>query len=397
MFQIRTSKVADLPILVDIWRRAVRATHHFLSEEDFREIETFVSEKYIPHTEVLVATNRQGKPVGFMFMGLSRAHIDTLFIDPDQRGNGIGKMLIAHAERISGPLTVDVNEQNQQAVGFYLRMGFTETRRSAVDDGGRPYPLLHLKTPIPIPVWKPIDHEFSDLIDDVITSLPMRLPGLIHGIYLYGSVARGNATKARSDLDLSIILSREPNESEKAALENERKRLESDHSEVSKIDFDLGVLSEVLSLNSTDSWGYWLKHCCRCIWGVDLSSEFPVFFPSRKIAEAVNAGYRDVVENYVNRIDRTESPEQIRRLKREASRKIVRATQVLRSNDDTNWPANLEDYYQAFSEEYPERALELRYFLDQAISPDEEISSFASRATCFVAWLAAEHAASQNS
>lgn len=40
--------------------------------------------------------------------------------------------------------TVDVNEQNTQAVGFYARAGFTVTGRSPVDDEGRPYPLLHL-------------------------------------------------------------------------------------------------------------------------------------------------------------------------------------------------------------------------------------------------------------
>jgi len=39
---------------------------------------------------------------------------------------------------------VDVNEQNDQAVGFYRKMGFTETGRSPTDDDGRPYPLLHM-------------------------------------------------------------------------------------------------------------------------------------------------------------------------------------------------------------------------------------------------------------
>jgi putative acetyltransferase len=52
--------------------------------------------------------------------------------------------MIAYAKQ-RGALTVDVNEQNTQGVGFYRHLGFVETGRSETDDQGRPYPLLHLK------------------------------------------------------------------------------------------------------------------------------------------------------------------------------------------------------------------------------------------------------------
>lgn len=41
-------------------------------------------------------------------------------------------------------LSVDVNEQNPQAVGFYLHYGFVQTGRSPLDGEGRPFPLLHM-------------------------------------------------------------------------------------------------------------------------------------------------------------------------------------------------------------------------------------------------------------
>ncbi|WP_267461661.1 GNAT family N-acetyltransferase [Klebsiella pneumoniae] len=40
--------------------------------------------------------------------------------------------------------TTNVNEQNEQAVGFYQKMGFRVTGRSETDDLGQPYPLLNL-------------------------------------------------------------------------------------------------------------------------------------------------------------------------------------------------------------------------------------------------------------
>ncbi|TMD66902.1 MAG: GNAT family N-acetyltransferase [Chloroflexi bacterium] len=44
-----------------------------------------------------------------------------------------------------GATTVDVNEQNDQALGFYLRMGFVVVGRSELDSNGKPYPLLHMR------------------------------------------------------------------------------------------------------------------------------------------------------------------------------------------------------------------------------------------------------------
>lgn len=141
--RIRLSTPFDTAVLADIWRASVRATHDFLLEADFREIDTLVSEHYLPATRVWMALDEAGRACGFL--GLSGAHVDALFIDPASRGQGAGRRLLAHAESIAGRLTVDVNEQNLQALGFYRHMGFTATGRSPTDDAGRPYPLLHMR------------------------------------------------------------------------------------------------------------------------------------------------------------------------------------------------------------------------------------------------------------
>ncbi|MCC2974935.1 acetyltransferase [Massilia sp. IC2-476] len=143
MDTIRLSTPDDSVALAAIWRASVRATHDFLSDSDFREIDTLVSEHYLPATPVWVALDAQGQPSGFM--GLTGAHVDALFIDPACRGQGVGRRLLAHAMALHGRLTVDVNEQNAQAVGFYRHLGFTVTGRSPTDDAGRPYPLLHMR------------------------------------------------------------------------------------------------------------------------------------------------------------------------------------------------------------------------------------------------------------
>ena len=77
-------------------------------------------------------------------MFLHEGHLEALFVDASARGLGVGKWLISHALSLHPDLSVDVNEQNHQAVGFYQHMGFQISGRSEQDNQGRPYPLLHL-------------------------------------------------------------------------------------------------------------------------------------------------------------------------------------------------------------------------------------------------------------
>ncbi|MFF2481115.1 acetyltransferase [Paenibacillus sp. NPDC058071] len=130
--------------LVEIWEKAVRATHHFLSEEDIVFYRQIVRDEALRAVEVWVEWNEQGLPVGFI--GLADTKIEMLFVDPLYRGMGIGSRLIRHAEQLKGNgLQVDVNEQNEEAAIFYKRYGFVQIGRSELDESGKPFPILHLE------------------------------------------------------------------------------------------------------------------------------------------------------------------------------------------------------------------------------------------------------------
>ncbi|WP_232717583.1 acetyltransferase [Gordonia metallireducens] len=130
----------EYPHLVAIWRSAVNATHDFLAEHDRNEIERQLAPSYFPQVELTVA-DVDGGPVGFA--GTAGSGLEMLFIEADARGTGVGTALLTRVLE-DGVTTVDVNEQNDQAVQFYLRRGFEVTGRSELDDAGRPYPLLHM-------------------------------------------------------------------------------------------------------------------------------------------------------------------------------------------------------------------------------------------------------------
>ena len=134
---------ADLPRVVDVWEASVRATHDFLTEADIQFFKPLVR-KELPHVAQLACMrDSEGQVAGFI--GVEHTKVEMLFVHPGWRGQGIGRQLMTYAVTTLGASLVDVNEQNTQAVGFYMRMGFEVIGRSAQDSTGKPFPLLHLR------------------------------------------------------------------------------------------------------------------------------------------------------------------------------------------------------------------------------------------------------------
>jgi len=141
MTTIRLSRPEDGERAVDIWRRAVDATHDFLDPEDRQAIEELVCD-FLPKAVLWLAVDANDYLQAFMLV--DDGQMEALFVDPAFRGMGIGAALVRHGLTLHPAMTTDVNEQNGQAIGFYEKMGFKRTGRSPLDGQGRAYPLIHL-------------------------------------------------------------------------------------------------------------------------------------------------------------------------------------------------------------------------------------------------------------
>ena len=137
----RETQCASLNVLLAIWERAVRSTHKFLQEEDILALRPVVREALLEIPRLAVYLE-EGKPAGFL--GAAGEKIEMLFLDVPAQGKGCGRALMEYAMANWHCIYVDVNEQNQQAAGFYQHMGFVVKHRSALDDQGNPFPILHL-------------------------------------------------------------------------------------------------------------------------------------------------------------------------------------------------------------------------------------------------------------
>ncbi len=129
--------------LLNIWETSVKATHLFLSSKEINEIKQYVPQALNNVPVLVVAENENGIPTGFM--GISGQMLEMLFISDENRGQGIGKLLLQYGIKNYSVNKLAVNEQNPLAKGFYEHMGFTVYKRTELDEQGNPYPLLYMK------------------------------------------------------------------------------------------------------------------------------------------------------------------------------------------------------------------------------------------------------------
>ncbi|QDT44002.1 putative N-acetyltransferase YjaB [Gimesia alba] len=143
--QITAVTPADYPRALEVWESSVRATHGFLTEADIQSLKPLVYDHCLTRMPLFCVRDDTETVIGFL--GVDSPKIEALFIDPDWRGKGLGRQLVEYAIKDLDVELVDVNEQNEQAVGFYLHLGFEVALRSKRDGFGKPFPLLHLKLP----------------------------------------------------------------------------------------------------------------------------------------------------------------------------------------------------------------------------------------------------------
>jgi len=135
--EIRFAERADVPVIL----RLIKALSVYEKLED----KVVATEEKVdralfgrrPYAETIIA-ELDGKPVGFAlffhnfstFLAQPGIYLEDLFVEPEQRGAGIGRALLARLaqiafERECGRLEWAVLDWNKDAIGFYERLGAT--------------------------------------------------------------------------------------------------------------------------------------------------------------------------------------------------------------------------------------------------------------------------------
>lgn len=131
----------DYSKALEIWERAVIATHDFLKEKDRLELK-FEIPTYFKYVEAYLWSDAK-EVIGFS--GTKDKNLEMLFIDPIYFKKGYGTKILQTLIQENKVQYVDVNKDNHNAIKFYIKNGFEKYRESEKDEQGRDYPILHLK------------------------------------------------------------------------------------------------------------------------------------------------------------------------------------------------------------------------------------------------------------
>lgn len=118
---IRNFQKQDAEQVMKLWLEGNKEAHSFIPK-DYWEANLEMVQEQLLQAEVYVyeAENRiQG------FIGLQEDYISGIFVKQECRSTGIGKQLLEHVKARHAVLTLHVYQQNQRAVAFYRREGFS--------------------------------------------------------------------------------------------------------------------------------------------------------------------------------------------------------------------------------------------------------------------------------
>jgi len=191
-----------------------------------------------------------------------------------------------------------------------------------------------------------------------------------NGLYLYGSVPRGTAVPASSDLDALLVLTREPTDADRATLDMIERRLESAHPHV--VGVGILVCSRERALSEAERYdaGFFVRCLCTPLHGEDLATHLPRYRPSTRLARDTNGDIADALARA--RADVGDRRVLCRRL----ARKMIRTALTLVMPRWNGWTSDMALTHQVVSGYYPTWREPLRRTIRLAREPEADAVEF---------------------
>jgi hypothetical protein len=181
-------------------------------------------------------------------------------------------------------------------------------------------------------VRAPYDAVLSDVRNTIGTVLGSKL----HGLYLYGSVATGQAMPPTADLDLSAIVT------SSGVIEDCRylgEELSARHRlTVRDVGISTGLLEDVLARNDAGrAERCFLKHYCVSVAGVDLRPQLLKCRPDRALAREFIGELEPRLKGFAERLDAAVTPADVEAVAVLVGRRLLMAAAVLYSIPNHTW------------------------------------------------------------
>jgi uncharacterized protein len=180
-----------------------------------------------------------------------------------------------------------------------------------------------------------VPSAYAPLLREAVETLSQALGDAAHSIYLYGSVATGQARPPRSDLDLIVVLDTPLPAAVRGVADDLSARNRHLVREVGISSVDLATLHRQDLVG--DAERCFLKHYTVHLAGPDLRGSYPVCEANARLAAGFNGDLRAVLRELRPRLADERDLRERDALARKACRKVLMAAATLLSVREGGW------------------------------------------------------------
>ncbi|KAB2331481.1 nucleotidyltransferase domain-containing protein [Bacillus mesophilum] len=213
-----------------------------------------------------------------------------------------------------------------------------------------------------------IDEVYMTCIQEAIVSLKSFFLQQLHSVYVYGSVARGEAILKKSDLDLIAMF--DGNLS--SAKLDELKKINNELSQKYRSLFrDVGIAAAYYHYTLDPSNYYenaFLKEICVCVYGEDLGERFGPYKLTSEIAIRFNGDINEALNRTLKRLE-TASKDEFKTYTQGFARKLIRTYYSMVMVRSQIWTTRLHEQCEVFIHHFPGKESIIRTLLNWIDEP----------------------------
>ncbi|GAK10440.1 nucleotidyltransferase domain-containing protein [Geomicrobium sp. JCM 19039] len=217
-----------------------------------------------------------------------------------------------------------------------------------------------------------ISSHYEGCIEDSVQRLSKQFKEQVHSIYVYGSVARGDATPVTSDLDLIVVFTRALTEKENEHLRKLEKQLSDDYKQlVRDIGFSLAQYDEVMDPSTYEEQAF-IKEMSVNVYGDDLGDHFGPYALTPQLAIRFNGDIGASLQRVKNRLH-TASKQELPRIVHSFSKKLIRTYYSMVKARSQIWTTKLHEQAEVVITYFPEKQSTLDTLLQWVDTPPQNI------------------------
>ncbi|PXW87493.1 nucleotidyltransferase family protein [Pseudogracilibacillus auburnensis] len=199
-----------------------------------------------------------------------------------------------------------------------------------------------------------IDNVYFTCIRESVEELVRLFPHQLHSVYVYGSVARGEAVAVKSDLDLLAMFNDTLGEKELVELKAVTKVLSRKYHTLVR-DVGIAVANYDYVVDPANYYEQaFLKELCVCVHGEDLREQFGLYKLTSEIAISFNGDIHEVLARTMIRLEAA-TIDEFKILVQNFARKMIRTYYSMVMVRSQIWSTRLHEQSDVFIHYFPHK------------------------------------------